>query len=109
MKNIYVHLGYPKTGSTFIQRKIFPQLKSFKIYDIPFNKKLKIFDIFFLDEKKFNMHEDELINFINIEFKIIKILLLQMKIFYIIVIFPILQFANLLKDSKKFFLKNLII
>ena len=39
MKNIYVHLGYPKTGSTFIQRKIFPQLKSFKIYDIPFNKK----------------------------------------------------------------------
>ena len=52
MKNIYVHLGYPKTGSTFIQKEIFSQFKSFKIYNISFNKKLKIFDIFFLLENQ---------------------------------------------------------
>ena len=106
MKNIYVHLGYPKTDSTFIQKEIFPQFKSFKIYNISFNKKLKIFDIFFLDEKKFNMCEDKLINFINIEFKNNKNFIITNENFLHKSYFSNITIDKLIKRFKKIFPKK---
>ena len=41
-KNIYFHVGISKTGSTFLQKRVFPRLS--KITYIPTNKYYRVFE-----------------------------------------------------------------
>ena len=41
-KNIYFHVGISKTGSTFLQKRVFPKLS--KITYIPTNKYHRVFE-----------------------------------------------------------------
>ena len=103
MKNVYVHLGYPKTGSTFIQKKIFPQFKNFKIFDMFNNKRLRTFDIFLLDEKEFNVKKNKLINFINKEFENNKNIIITNESYLHSNYFFNIKINNIIRRFKKIF------
>ena len=50
MKKIIFHLGFPRTGTTYLQSKLFPKLKNINFLGKPFNKKNA--KIFYEFEKK---------------------------------------------------------
>ena len=106
MKNVYVHLGYPKTGSKFIQKKIFPQFKNYKILNIPFNKRLKVFNILFLDKDNFQLKKNILINFINQEFKNNKNFIITNELFLHFEHYSNIKVNILIKRFKKIFPKK---
>lgn len=106
MKNVYVHLGYPKTGSTFLQKKVFPQFKNFKIFNRPHNERLKIFDILLLNEKEFNIKKNKLINFVNKEFKNNKNFIITNESFLHSNYFFSIKVNNIIKRFKKIFPKK---
>ncbi len=41
MKTIYIHIGYPKAASTFIQKGILPNIKNLKILNVSHNTEFK--------------------------------------------------------------------
>ena len=56
MNKIIFHIGYPRTGSTYLQTKIFPKISNLNFSGKPFNKKnSKIFHEF--EKKIFNYDE----------------------------------------------------
>ena len=69
--NIYIHIGYPKTGSTFLQKVIFPKISTMDILDKD-NPELRrnIFkNIITLDDFEYNKKKNYLLNIVENELK----------------------------------------
>ena len=69
--NFYLHIGYPKTASTFLQQIIFPKLKNCNVLD---KDKYEIrhqilYKIITLDEVEFNDNKKKIINLLHQEVK----------------------------------------
>lgn len=58
MKEIYFHIGMPKTGSTFLQREVFLKMKNIK-YIYRYNIEKKIFDLVNLKNNQKVLFSDE--------------------------------------------------
>ena len=43
-KQIFIHLGFPKTGSTYLQQYIFPEMKEALFLGKPFNRTIEILE-----------------------------------------------------------------
>lgn len=70
-KKIFVHLGFPKTATTTLQKKIFPSFENFCCYGPDFNEKLvQIFDkVALLNKKKFDKEKIILLKLLKSEFR----------------------------------------
>ena len=60
MKKIIIHIGYPRTGSTYLQSKIFPNLKNINFLGKPFSEK---------KSKKFYLFEKKIFCYDNLYFE----------------------------------------
>jgi len=56
MKKIILHLGFPRTGSTYLQSRVFPKIKNINFLGKPFNKNYS--KIFYEFEKKIFSYDD---------------------------------------------------
>ncbi|MBI2280436.1 MAG: hypothetical protein HYU68_07075 [Bacteroidetes bacterium] len=64
MKNYFIHIGMPRTGTTFLQRKVFPNIDGYSYYGIPYTNYNQAFQkMMFMDDSLFD--KDEFINEIN--------------------------------------------
>ena len=63
-KQIFIHLGFPKTGSTYLQQYIFPEMKEALFLGKPFNRTIEILEnkILQLDETQYQQEKKNLIN-----------------------------------------------
>ena len=63
-KQIYIHLGFPKTASTYLQENIFPNMKEAFYFAKPFENTIKILveKILKLNETQYEQEKKNLIN-----------------------------------------------
>lgn len=66
MKEIYFHIGLPKTGSTFLQREVYPKMKNIK-YIYRYGIEQRVFDLVDLNNNKKVLFSDESYLFNNVD------------------------------------------
>ena len=68
---IYIHLGFPKTGTTYLQTKIFNNLKEMNYLGKPISNRLRqLFQsIIYLKDEDFINEKKNMINILTLEFE----------------------------------------
>jgi len=59
---IFIHLGFPKTGTTYLQNKVFPSITKAKYLGKPFDQNIAVLEkkILLLNDNKYNQEEREI-------------------------------------------------
>jgi len=58
LKNHFIHIGMPRTGTTFLQQKVFPNIDNFQAYSLPYSHYNEAFHkMIYMDESLYNQEE----------------------------------------------------
>ncbi|MBL4670178.1 MAG: sulfotransferase domain-containing protein, partial [Flavobacteriales bacterium] len=58
MKNHFIHIGMPRTGTTFLQRKVFPNIDGFQAYSLPYSHYNEAFHkMIYMDDSLYDENE----------------------------------------------------
>ncbi|MBL4594175.1 MAG: sulfotransferase domain-containing protein [Flavobacteriales bacterium] len=58
MKNFFIHIGMPRTGTTFLQKKVFPNIEGFNSYSLPYSHYNEAFHkMIYMDDSLYDEEE----------------------------------------------------